>query len=879
MIGCKVMRTLASVEIEIMVTLGLPCFLSSSGRCLESVSKVVTGGDDWLIYVGHACPRVVRVALRNFMDSHSYVSGGNGRDESCGPPPHDRIVTVDETTCRVVAIEIMVTLGLPCFLSSSGRCLESVSKVVTGGDDCFHYTVGQACPESMLFALENFMDSPRCLPQCLLTRRAYLDGTETESKPFEDPIHTETLESPLAIAPPISLSESTSSVLIPILRRTARMAVRVPHAMSSGLSASMAEVAAMSESALRKRFWSFYESSPSVSPPDLPSRKRYRGTSELVEDSEEDDEEEDEEMDESMDSDSVSEDAEDEGPTTKDEDPAAEDEGLTARARAPSDRLGLEEDEEAAPGGQQQAALVVETAVSVPLGLGYGALRCCELALEEGDVYSTFEVGQGSGSAPEFERPKRVSAFRQPTLTTWTDPEDGMIYIDIPAYPPPAPPVQTPPSPEWTSGSLLISLSHSDVPSPISSPMIPLIVPSLIATPTAVKTEGFLTVLGAQVEMHGGLIRDHAVRLDELSPALFKRYDRDIGELLTRSCAGVVAFACVIEIGLLKTCLRCVKSKVCDWYWKRKDVTQGDWVEMVVVLNYVKFLTCKVSVNFSFMNVNYKVYDLVSCAMNGIVTSRVSATDELDDMNVEMQSMKANQVWCLVDLPPNCRTVRSKWLFKKKTDMDENVRNFKAHLVAKGYTQIYGINYGETLSPATDIIAIRILLAIAVFYDYQIWQIDIKIPFLNGQLSEGVYMVKPEGFVDPKHPRKTNKDDTKSKSGYVFVLNGGAMDWKSAKKFIDGLGNVMPTNKRPMEMLCDNIVAIDIASDPGIMKGPKHYQRKYHYIRGVIQDGEIVLKKVYIDDNVADPFTKPMPYTKHFDHAMGIGVHPATSLM
>ncbi|GJS75748.1 hypothetical protein Tco_0725629 [Tanacetum coccineum] len=140
----------------------------------------------------------------------------------------------------------------------------------------------------------------------------------------------------------------------------------------------------------------------------------------------------------------------------------------------------------------------------------------------------------GSGSAPESERPKRVSAFRQPTLTTWIDPEDGMIYIDIPDYPPLAPPVQTPPSPEWTFGSLPISPSHSDVPSPISSPMIPLTVPSPIATPTTVETEGFLTELGAQVEMQGGLIRDHAVQLEELSPALFERYDRDIGELFTR---------------------------------------------------------------------------------------------------------------------------------------------------------------------------------------------------------------------------------------------------------------------------------------------------------------------------------------------------------
>ncbi|GKG42967.1 hypothetical protein Tco_0479651, partial [Tanacetum coccineum] len=116
-----------------------------------------------------------------------------------------------------------------------------------------------------------------------------------------------------------------------------------------------------------------------------------------------------------------------------------------------SDGLSLEEEEEeSVPGGQQQAAPVVGTIVSAPLGLGYGALRRHELALEEGDVYSTFEVRQGSGSAPESERPERVSAFRQPTLTTWTDPKDDMIYIDIPDYPPSAPPVQAPPSPEWT---------------------------------------------------------------------------------------------------------------------------------------------------------------------------------------------------------------------------------------------------------------------------------------------------------------------------------------------------------------------------------------------------------------------------------------------
>nr|GEW66406.1 hypothetical protein [Tanacetum cinerariifolium] len=116
-----------------------------------------------------------------------------------------------------------------------------------------------------------------------------------------------------------------------------------------------------------------------------------------------------------------------------------------------SDGLGLEEDEEEVlPEGQQQAASVVRTAVSAPLGLGYRVLRRRELAPEEDHVYSTFEVGQGSRSTPESERPERVSASRLPTLTTWTDSEDNMVYIDVLAYPPPAPPVQTPPSLEWT---------------------------------------------------------------------------------------------------------------------------------------------------------------------------------------------------------------------------------------------------------------------------------------------------------------------------------------------------------------------------------------------------------------------------------------------
>ncbi|GJY07642.1 putative retrotransposon ty1-copia subclass protein [Tanacetum coccineum] len=83
----------------------------------------------------------------------------------------------------------------------------------------------------------------------------------------------------------------------------------------------------------------------------------------------------------------------------------------------------------------------------------------------------------------------------------------------------------------------------------------------------------------------------------------------------------------------------------------------------------------------------------------------------LEAMNTEMQSIKDNQVWILVDLPPNYKTVRSKWLFKKNTDMDGNIHTHKAYLVAKGFTQTYRVDYGETFSPVADIKAIRILIA------------------------------------------------------------------------------------------------------------------------------------------------------------------------
>ncbi|KAL3523497.1 hypothetical protein ACH5RR_016331 [Cinchona calisaya] len=89
--------------------------------------------------------------------------------------------------------------------------------------------------------------------------------------------------------------------------------------------------------------------------------------------------------------------------------------------------------------------------------------------------------------------------------------------------------------------------------------------------------------------------------------------------------------------------------------------------------------------------------------------------------------------------------------------MDGNVHTFKARLVAKGFKQTHGIDYDETFSPVAMLKSIRILIAIAAYYDYEIWQMDVKTAFLNGNLLEDVYMTQPEGFVQAENSEKVCK--------------------------------------------------------------------------------------------------------------------------
>ncbi|KAK8593575.1 hypothetical protein V6N12_045652 [Hibiscus sabdariffa] len=129
----------------------------------------------------------------------------------------------------------------------------------------------------------------------------------------------------------------------------------------------------------------------------------------------------------------------------------------------------------------------------------------------------------------------------------------------------------------------------------------------------------------------------------------------------------------------------------------------------------------------------------------------------LEAMRSEMDSMSDNQVWTLVKPPEGIKPIGCKWVFKKKTDMDGNVQTYKGRLVAKGYRQIHGIDYDETFSHVAMFKSIQILLALAAFRDYEIWQMDVKTAFLHGKLEEDVYMTQPEGFVTPKNVGKVYK--------------------------------------------------------------------------------------------------------------------------
>nr|GFA66559.1 zinc finger, CCHC-type [Tanacetum cinerariifolium] len=125
-------------------------------------------------------------------------------------------------------------------------------------------------------------------------------------------------------------------------------------------------------------------------------------------------------------------------------------------------------------------------------------------------------------------------------------------------------------------------------------------------------------------------------------------------------------------------------------------------------------------------------------------------------INDEIGSIMENNTWVLSDLPPGCKPLGCKWIFKRKMKFDGTVDKFKARLVIQGFRQKEGIDYFDTYAPVARITTTRLLLALAAIQNLVIHQMDVKTTFLNGDLEE-VYMKQLEGFVMPGNAHKVCK--------------------------------------------------------------------------------------------------------------------------
>ena len=129
-------------------------------------------------------------------------------------------------------------------------------------------------------------------------------------------------------------------------------------------------------------------------------------------------------------------------------------------------------------------------------------------------------------------------------------------------------------------------------------------------------------------------------------------------------------------------------------------------------------------------------------------------------MASEYQSLMENGTWQLVPQPPDRKLVSCKWLLRKKFNADGSISRYKARLVARGFSQVPGMDYNETFSPVLRMTSFRALLATAAQLHLLVHQMDVRTTFLHGNLHEEIYMEQPPGYISQDYPNyvcKLNK--------------------------------------------------------------------------------------------------------------------------
>ena len=291
-----------------------------------------------------------------------------------------------------------------------------------------------------------------------------------------------------------------------------------------------------------------------------------------------------------------------------------------------------------------------------------------------------------------------------------------------------------------------------------------------------------------------------------------------------------------------------------------------------------------------------------------------------DAMKDELKSLQKNDVWELVKLPNDRKTVGSKWVFKEKIGADGSIERYKARLVAQGYSQQRGLDYDETFSPVVRTESVRALIALAAKNNRILHQLDVTTAFLNGTLDEEIYMKQPEGsqIKGNEHLvcklRKSiyglkrasrcwdtalhahlctigfcqsdndpciyvSEDGMVTLTVYVDNIILGACSEKRMKevkqaigqKFITRdmgeleyfLGVAVNQNKKSGAVWIGQpvytskvIEKFNMTKNPQYHGRAKHISIKYHFVRERVENGVVILKYCPSENMLADMFTK-----------------------
>ena len=120
----------------------------------------------------------------------------------------------------------------------------------------------------------------------------------------------------------------------------------------------------------------------------------------------------------------------------------------------------------------------------------------------------------------------------------------------------------------------------------------------------------------------------------------------------------------------------------------------------------------------------------------------------------EIRAIVANNTWTLTDLPPGFKALPLRWVCRTKRDANNVFEKYKGRIVVKGYAQEAGLDFDKTFAPVVRIESVRAILAIAAANDLFILHVDCTNAFLNGLSDLELYVLQPEGFIDPKYPNK-----------------------------------------------------------------------------------------------------------------------------